>query len=144
MPAFRDKAVDGPPHPVVPEDCTSWNDGCDTCVVRGGRGGGRVGGGRVLGGTTASCTGARVGGATAAGCTWQGAPFCAVYSDGRECSDATTCIIAGEAAGGPGGDSGLAGDPGPKGEAGVQGGSGEALATPLTLVTILPGALGRR
>ena len=57
---------------AIPRDCTSWNDGCNTCMVRGGR--------------TAGCTEMM--------CFRQGTPFCAAYTDGRRCTDATTCMIA--------------------------------------------------
>ena len=52
-----------------PRDCTSWNDGCNTCSVRGGA----------------------IGGCTMMMCLRAGNPFCAAFADGRACTSAASC-----------------------------------------------------
>merc|ERR1712224_67334 len=44
---------------AIPRDCTSWNDGCNTCMVRDGQ----------------------IGGCTEMFCARQGNPFCTAYAD---------------------------------------------------------------
>jgi hypothetical protein len=66
-PAAAPPALAGPPR-----DCVSWNDGCNTCTVRGGR----------------------IGACSMMMCFREGSPFCAAYSDGRTCTAATSCTRA--------------------------------------------------
>merc|ERR1712224_241107 len=52
-----------------PRDCTSWNDGCNTCMVRNGV----------------------VAGCTEMACFEKGEPFCMAFTDGRTCRSASDC-----------------------------------------------------
>jgi len=61
----------------IPQGCTRYNDGCNTCSVVNGA----------------------LGGCTEMACFAQGTPFCALYSDGRACTSPDACT-GGAASGG--------------------------------------------
>merc|ERR1719329_1314232 len=64
---------------AIPEGCTSYNDGCNTCSVRNGQ----------------------MGACTMMMCFRQGTPFCSAYADGRTCTGPDACTDASGGGGQP-------------------------------------------
>jgi len=67
------QSKDGAAATAIPADCTSYNDGCNTCSVRNGQ----------------------IGACTMMMCFRQGTPFCSVYADGRTCTGPDACTSGG-------------------------------------------------